>query len=138
MVCSSCIKVYRKALSLSTNHHYHIKCQAIEHAIHRSGKYEAGSTGGLEFTRHASYLPPINANNAQFSPGDYQNNLIPRMKAYINTENGLIGSYRDVEINYTGGAINTDKGNATENSFLGYAVTNMPPYLAVYVWQRIN
>ena len=102
----------------------------------KDDEYPANSTGGLRFTRHVSYLPPINNHRAQGATTDYYNNLADRMSNFLNLEGGLIGFYRDNKINETGGSVDNAKGMATECSFLGYTVSNMPPYLAVYIWQR--
>lgn len=100
--------------------------------------YAAGSTGGHEHVRQASYLPPINSKASQTANNNYLTYVLDSMRNYLEPTSRNI--YRITNILDVAGQVGTDAGytEGTEASYLSYESINLPPYLSIYMWKRVS
>lgn len=100
--------------------------------------YAAGSTGGHEYVRQASYLPPINSKASQTANNNYLTYALDSMRNYLEPTSRNV--YRITNILNVAGQVGTDADSTegTEASYLSYESINLPPYLSIYMWKRVS
>lgn len=100
--------------------------------------YAAGSTGGYEYVKQASYLPPINNYASQGANNNYLKSVLPQMEQYLKPTSRNITKVANIA--NAAGQLGGDGELAygTEVSYYAYESLNMPPYIVVYIWRRVS
>ena len=95
----------------------------------------AGETGGYKQTAHVMYRPPINSHQEQVGGNNWLAKMIESANAWLKSR-GSSALILQSSVHNLGGAIYAQGTTGTEVGYFQYLSNNMPPYLAVYVWQR--
>lgn len=97
-----------------------------------------GDTGGIERTRQAGYVPPINSASSQNANKAYLDYAEAMVNDWLTGDGSSSTISRTIQVASVAGNVNNDANSrvATEAGYYSYTSTNLQPYIVVKRWHR--